>query len=63
MATYREMLMSEGTVPVPVGIFWQKNYDGLRDVTEKVDVKIDATSPQIVDKIAQKYLPEDSSRS
>lgn len=59
MATYREMLMAEGTVPVPVGIFWQKNYDGLKDVTEKVEVKVDATAPQLIDKIAEKYLPDE----
>lgn len=58
MAAYRAELMSEGSIPVPVGIFWQKNYDGLKDVTEKVDVKIDATSPRLVDKIAEKYLPD-----
>jgi hypothetical protein len=33
---YRESAMLEGTMPVPTGIFWQKNYDGLRDVTETI---------------------------
>lgn len=57
-ACYREDLAENGDIPVPIAIFWGKNYDGLKDVSEKIDVKIDATSPQLVDKIAQKYLPD-----
>ena len=35
-ASYREMLMQENKISVPVGIFWQKNYDGLKDVSESI---------------------------
>lgn len=38
----REMDMATGNVSVPVGIFWQKNYDGLRDVSETI-VHVDDT--------------------
>lgn len=38
----REMDMAMGNVSVPVGIFWQKNYDGLRDVSETI-VHVDDT--------------------
>lgn len=33
---YRENAMLEGKIPVPSGIFWQKNYDGLRDISETI---------------------------
>lgn len=35
-AVYREQLMQDGKVNPVVGIFWQKNYDGMRDQTETV---------------------------
>ena len=57
--SYREDLAETGEIPVPIAIFWQKNYDGLKDVTEKVEVKVDATAPQLIDKIAEKYLPDE----
>lgn len=40
-ASYRESLMNDGKVKEAVGIFWQKNYDGLRDVQERVNVNVD----------------------
>jgi len=35
-AYYRECLMANGKINPVVGIFWQKNYDGLRDQQEVV---------------------------
>ena len=35
-ASYRELLMQENKIPIPTGIFWQKNYDGLTDVSESI---------------------------
>lgn len=35
-AVYREGLMEDGKVNPVTGIFWQKNYDGLRDQSEVV---------------------------
>ena len=34
--TYRETLMADGKVNPVTGIFWQKNYDEFRDMTEVV---------------------------
>ena len=35
-SSYREALMAEGLINNIVGIFWQKNYDGLKDSQEHV---------------------------
>lgn len=35
-ALYREGLMQDGKVNPVTGIFWQKNYDGMKDQTEMV---------------------------
>lgn len=35
-ATYREGLMEDGKINPVTGIFWQKNYDGMRDQQEVV---------------------------
>ena len=35
-AANREMLMQDGKVWAPTGMFWQKNYDGLKDVQDVV---------------------------
>lgn len=35
-AMYREGLMEDGKVNPVTGIFWQKNYDGMKDQTEMV---------------------------
>ena len=35
-AMYREGLMADGKVNPVTGIFWQKNYDGLRDQSEVI---------------------------
>lgn len=43
---YRESAMLEGKIPVPSGIFWQKNFDGLRDVSETIVHVDDAWNEQ-----------------
>lgn len=54
---YREGLMQDGKVNPVTGIFWQKNYDGLRDQTEMV---ITPNNPlgdsKDVETLKQKYL-------
>ena len=56
-ATYREGLMEDGKVNPVTGIFWQKNYDGMKDQTEMVVTPNnplgDAADTQA---LAQKYL-------
>ena len=37
-ALYREGLMQDGKVNPVTGIFWQKNYDGMKDQTEMVSI-------------------------
>ena len=56
-AMYREQLMADGKVNPVTGIFWQKNYDGLKDQQEviveaKVGEDIDANG------IRDKYIAE-----
>lgn len=57
-AMYREGLMEDGKVNPVTGIFWQKNYDGLRDQQEVVLTP--NTSPlgeqQDAEALKQKYL-------
>lgn len=56
-ALYREGLMEDGKVNPVTGIFWQKNYDGLRDQSEVV---LTPNNPlgeaQNVEQLRQKYL-------
>lgn len=59
-AVYREQLMQDGKVNPVVGIFWQKNYDGMRDQTETV---ITANAPlgeevtgRDAERLAETYL-------
>lgn len=40
-ASYREILMNDGQIRDAVGIFWQKNYDGMKDVHESVNYNVD----------------------
>lgn len=57
--TVREFYMLDGKVPPVTGIWWQKNYDGLRDVTETISTKIDLTSPdRSIEEIKQRYLEQ-----
>lgn len=61
-ASYRESLMADNKLSAPVGIFWQKNFDGMKDIQ---DVVVDRPNllgdGQDADAIAAKYqnLPED----
>ena len=59
-AVYREQLMQDGKVNPVVGIFWQKNYDVMRDQTETV---ITANAPlgeevtsRDAERLAETYL-------
>lgn len=59
-AMYREGLMEDGKVNPVTGIFWQKNYDGLKD---QQDVVVSAnTSPlgeqKDAEQLKQKYLDQ-----
>lgn len=36
MSQIREQLMADGKVNAVAGIFWQKNYDGLKDQQEVI---------------------------
>lgn len=57
-ATYREGLMEDGKVNPVTGIFWQKNYDGMKDQQEVVLTP--NTSPlgeqKDAEALRQKYL-------
>ena len=57
---YREGLMQDGKVNPVVGIFWQKNYDGLRDAQEIVVTP--NASPlgdgESAERLAEKYLEQ-----
>lgn len=56
-ALYREGLMEDGKVNPVTGIFWQKNYDGLKDQSEVV---LTPNNPlgeaQNAEQLKQKYL-------
>ena len=52
MGTYREILGSEGKLNPSTLIFWQKNYDGLKDIqditiTPNTGMEADSTPEQI----------------
>ena len=52
MGTYREILGSEGKLNPSTLIFWQKNYDGLKDmqditITPNIGMEADSTPEQI----------------
>lgn len=57
--TMREMYMLDGKIAPVTGIWWQKNFDGFRDVTETIQTKIDLTSPdRSIEEIKQRYLEQ-----
>lgn len=61
LATYREIAMSENNLNPVVGIWWQKNYDGLMD-DPKEGKAIESNEPELdAQTIREKYadLPED----
>ncbi len=58
---YREILMQDGQVNPVTGIFWQKNYDGLKDQQDVVvspGATIDYQDPATIE-AKYKELPED----
>ena len=60
-AAYRECLMQDGKVNPVTGIFWQKNYDGLKDQQDLVLTPNQRLSDMDTATIAEKYkeLPDD----
>lgn len=58
-AAYRENLMADGKINPVTGIFWQKNYDGLRDQQELV---VQANNPigdqKSAEELSQKYIEQ-----
>lgn len=60
-AAYREFLMQDGKVNPVTGIFWQKNYDGLKDQQDLVLTPNQRLSDMDTASIAEKYkeLPDD----
>lgn len=53
---YREGLMQDAKINPVVGIFWQKNFDGLRDQTEVVTTNNSVNADSDIDALKQKYL-------
>lgn len=60
-AAYRECLMQDNKVNPAVGIFWEKNYDGLKDQQDLVLTPNQRLSDMDAATIAEKYkeLPDD----
>lgn len=55
-ATYRENLMQDGQINPVTGIFWQKNYDGLKDTQDLVlTPNTQRLSDSDYQEIAEKY--------
>jgi len=53
---YRESLMSDGKINPVTGIFWQKNYDGLRDQTELAIAPVNPLGDgKSAEELAKKY--------
>ncbi len=53
---YREQLMSDGKINPVTGIFWQKNYDGLRDQTELAIAPVNPLGDgKSAEELAKKY--------
>lgn len=53
---YREQLMSDGKINPVTGIFWQKNYDGLRDQTELAIAPVNPLGEgKSAEELAKKY--------
>lgn len=56
-SVYREALMADGELSVPVGIFWQKNFDGFRDQVEVINTQGQNLGDLISEKnLENKYL-------
>jgi len=59
---YRECLMSDGKMHPAIGIFWQKNYDGMRDTVEHIAAPSIGTAEDIA-KIAERYADQKAAES
>lgn len=56
---YREQLMSDGKINPVTGIFWQKNYDGLRDQTELAIAPVNPLGEgKSAEELAKKYADD-----
>ena len=51
----REQYMANSDIPVPVGIFWQKNYDGFKD-TDHAPITINLTERKSLNQLAQEVI-------
>lgn len=62
-AVTRETMMANGTINTVAGIFWQKNYDGLRDVQEQV-VHKDSEREQLptIEALKEKYVSNNANK-
>lgn len=59
LATYRELLGSQGKLNPVTLIFWQKNYDGLRDVQDiNIAPQVGIQQEHTEDEIAQQVLED-----
>lgn len=59
LATYRELLGSQGKLNPVTLIFWQKNYDGLKDVQDiTITPNTGLDQERTADEIAQKVLED-----
>lgn len=60
MAMYREMMMLDNRVNPVVGIFWQKNFDGMKDNQERIDIKLNPLEGLRNQKeLEQRYRPHE----
>lgn len=60
IAAHREALTMEGKVPARVGIFWAKNYDGMKDTVETIIKSPDPLEDAIdITELRKRYLDED----
>lgn len=54
----REQYMANSDIPVPVGIFWQKNYDGFKD-TDHAPITINISERKSLNQLAQEVIEFD----
>lgn len=57
-ASFREQSMAEGGINPVTGIWWQKNYDGLRDVQEVVVAPTEKQETYSIADIQKRYAIE-----
>lgn len=54
----REQYMANSDIPVPVGIFWQKNYDGFKD-NDNAPLVINIEERKSLHQLAQEVIEFD----